>query len=215
MSATSGEAEHARGPWRQVPGSGDGVSSRAPARPTPFDLVRRGYDCAQVDAHLDALGGYLEHVEAYVDELAAAAVIDRERAGGAEQQLQAVLAELHAQRAAVPGEGSFGARAQRTLRLAERQADEIRARAVEEATSMLGQVRVAAEAALDELRLVLLARVDAEGRRLDAALTEHQHQVAAAMTAPRPRSVDAARDATAEDAVPGVQSNSSSAPAPR
>jgi hypothetical protein len=46
--------------------------------------VRRGYDCAQVDAHLDDVGGHLEHVEASVHELAAAAVVDRERANLAE-----------------------------------------------------------------------------------------------------------------------------------
>ena len=168
----------------------------------------RGYDCAQVDAHLDELGGYLDRVEAYVDELAAAAVVDRERVDLAEEQLRTVLTELHAQRAGEPGESSFGARAQRTLRLAERQADEIRARAVDEASIMLGQVRVAAQAALDELRRVLLARVDAEGRRLDAALIEHGHRVAAAMAAPRPRSVEAVRDAE-EGGVPRAQSNSS------
>jgi DivIVA domain-containing protein len=212
VSDTSGEADQGRGHSPQVPDSGHGVWSRAPARPTRFDRVRRGYDCAQVDAHLDELGGHLEQVEAYVIDLAAAAVVDRERADLAEEQLRTVLDELHALRAVVPGEDSFGARAQRTLRLAERQADEIRARAVEEASIVLGQVRVAAQAALDELRRALLARVDAEGRRLDAALTEHGHQVAASMAAPRARSVEAARDAAAEDGVPRVQSNSSSAP---
>jgi hypothetical protein len=129
--------------------------------------------------------------------------------------LRTVLIELHAQQAGEPGEGSFGARAQRTLRLADRQADELRARAVDEASMMLGQVRVAAQAALEELRRVLSARVDAEGRRLEAALTEHGHRVAASMAAPHPRSVEATRDAAAEDGVPRVQSNSSSAPAAR
>jgi hypothetical protein len=191
MSDTSGEAEQGRGPSQPVPDSGHRVMPRAPTRRARFDRVRRGYDCAQVEAHLDEFGGYLEHVEAHVAELAAAAVAERERAELAEEQLRTVLTELHAQRAAVPGEDSFGARAQRTLRLAERQADEIRARAVEEAAITLAQVRVAAQAMLEELRRVLLARVDAEGQRLDAALTEYGHQIAAAMAAPRPRSVDA------------------------
>src|SRR3954470_20384275 len=147
--------------------------SRPLAGPTRFDRVRRGYDCAQVDAHLDELGGYLEHVEAHIAELAAAAVAERERAELAEEQLRAVLTELDAQRKGLPGEGSFGARAQRTLRLAERQADEIRARAVEEAPITLAQVRVGVQTALEEMRRVLLGRVDAEGRRLDAVLIEY------------------------------------------
>ena len=125
----------------------------------------------------------------------------------AEEQLRAVLAELHAQRAGEPGDSSFGARAHRTLRLAERQADEIRARAVEEAAITLAQVRVGAQAALEELRRVLLGRVDAEGRRLDAALIEHGHRVAAAMAAPRPRSVEAVRDSE-DGGVPWARSNS-------
>jgi len=187
--------------------------SRAPTRPTRFDRVRRGYDCAQVDAHLDDLGGYLEHVESYIDDLVAAAVVAQERADLAEEQLRTVLAELHAQQDGERGGGSFGVRAQRTLRLAERQADDIRALAVDEATIMLGQVRVAAQAALDELRRVLLVSVDEEGRRLDAALIEHGHRAAAAMAAPRPRSVEAVRDVAAEEGVPRAQSNSSSAPA--
>ena len=84
--------------------------------------------------------------------------------------------------------GAVSGRAPRTLRLAEREADEIRARAVEEASIALTQVRVAAQAALDELRRLLLARVEAEGRRLDAHSPNTGIGSPAAMAAPRRRS---------------------------
>ncbi|WP_214408042.1 DivIVA domain-containing protein [Pseudonocardia lacus] len=155
---SGGPAEPAPAAVRSAPGP-------SPAQPAGdpdvrrFDTVLRGYDPAQVDAHLARLA----------EENAAlrrrAAEADRRRRT-AEQHAAAAEGEfrkLQARRKDAAPEESFGLRAEKLMRLAEQDVADLRAAAAKEASAVVEAARVAA----DELRKQ--AEAAAEAVRLRAA----------------------------------------------
>ncbi|MEN3298915.1 hypothetical protein [Pseudonocardia sp.] len=137
------------------------TAPRDPEDQPGFDVVRRGYDRAQVESHVQELRRRVvaaenarrmaeQHAAAAADELAVAR--DRSRA------------------AAVPAaQETFGVRAERVLRLAEREAAEIRARAAHEAAALLEEAhRAAGEAgAVAERERAAAQRAREDVRALD------------------------------------------------
>jgi cell division septum initiation protein DivIVA len=94
-------------------------------RPPQFDLVRRGYDRAQVDEQLDALRAALEQAQH-------AAQTAEHHAKMTETELREATEQLNAQRSERQ-ESSFGFRVEKIIRLAEEEAREIRNQAAADA----------------------------------------------------------------------------------
>jgi hypothetical protein len=148
-----------------------------------FDVVRRGYDRDQVDAQMRELRDRLANAEAARQ--------------GAEQHARATEKEMRA-RAQAQGEApmsqeSFGFRAEKILRLAEREAADVRNRAANEATALVEQARADAERHRHEVEQALIARsaeLDQEATQRNVALQEREQQAAATLAAARD---DAAR----------------------
>ncbi|GAA1329701.1 hypothetical protein [Pseudonocardia xinjiangensis] len=163
------------------------VQSAGSSSPSPggasFDVVRRGYDRDQVDAQMRELRDRLATAEAARQ--------------GAEQHARATEKEMRA-RAAAQGEApmsqeSFGFRAEKILRLAEREAADVRNRAANEATALVEQARADAERHRHEVEQALIARsaeLDQEATQRNVALQEREQQAAATLAAARD---DAAR----------------------
>ncbi|MCU1662829.1 MAG: hypothetical protein JWR58_2894 [Pseudonocardia sp.] len=165
---------------QNVQGSGSGSS---PGGAT-FDVVRRGYDRDQVDAQLRELRDRLATAEAARQ--------------GAEQHARAAEKEMRA-RAQAQGDApamsqeSFGFRAEKILRLAEREAADVRNRAANEATALVEQARADAERHRHEVEQALISRsaeLDQEATQRNVALQEREQQAAATLAAARD---DAAR----------------------
>lgn len=136
-----------------------------------FDIVMRGYDRRQVDERLRFLGA----------ELAAA-----EQALGASQERTAAvedeLARLRAQAGGREPNHSFGERVERILRLAEEEAEEVRARAADEAGATLHGARAEAERLVAEATGVAQQRQQESHRdlqRLTALREEIQSRLLA------------------------------------
>jgi cell division septum initiation protein DivIVA len=94
-------------------------------RPPQFDLVRRGYDRAQVDEQLDALRAALEQAQR-------AAQTAEHHANMTETELREATEQLNVQRDERQ-ESSFGFRVEKIIRLAEEEAREIRSQAANDA----------------------------------------------------------------------------------
>ncbi len=150
-----------------------------PRRPEPerphFDMVLRGYDRIEVDQYISRL---LEENAALRRELESGP-------RGAEPERPAVRDAPHHYDVDTPAEDSFGFRAEKLLRLAERESAEMRTRATRDAEAIEATARQRAEEQLraaereaDELR----ERVSAEaGRRAqqagqEAARVTHLHR---------------------------------------
>ncbi|MCH6164722.1 hypothetical protein [Pseudonocardia alaniniphila] len=148
-----------------------------------FDVVRRGYDRDQVDSQMRELRDRLASAEAARQ--------------GAEQHARATEKEMRARAAAQAdapmSQDSFGFRAEKILRLAEREAADVRNRAANEATALLEQARADAERHRHEVEQALIARsaeLDQEATQRNVALQEREQQAAATLAAARD---DAAR----------------------
>jgi hypothetical protein len=165
-------------PNTQSAGSGGAATGGA-----SFDVVRRGYDRDQVDGQLRELRDRLASAEAARQ--------------GAEQHARAVETEMRSRAAAQADapitQDSFGFRAEKILRLAEREATDVRNRAANEATALVEQARADAERHRHEVEQALIARsaeLDQEATQRNVALQEREQQAAATLAAARD---DAAR----------------------
>lgn len=157
----------------------------------PFAIVMRGYDRKQVDERLRFLGA----------ELAAA-----EHAVGAAQE-RAAAAEDELARTRAQGGGaksSFGERVERILRLAEKEAAEVRSRAQEEASSTLRQAQQEGQ------RLVAEATAVAQHHRQEAE--NDLQRLAAVREEVQARLQDTRR--ILDGHLPALQEAASGAPAP-
>src|SRR5919202_1853564 len=144
-----------------------------PMRST-FDIVRRGYDCAQVDYQLEALRADLQIALTDRDAAAAqAAELARalEAARGEIDDLRADLKRLAAPPTSVEG---MSERVVRMLRSAQREAAEI----TTAATTAAAATRADAEREADELR-TRYEQMIAEAQRRRAAMDdEHERAIA-------------------------------------
>jgi DivIVA domain-containing protein len=152
-----------------------------PERPH-FDMVLRGYDRIEVDEYIEKL---LEENAELRRELASAPAPAPARA--AEPERPAQREELSPQHYDVdtPAEDSFGFRAEKLLRLAEREAAEMRTRATRDAEGMEATARRRAE---EQLRAAereseqIRAQASAEAVKLkkqatqEAARVSHLHR---------------------------------------
>jgi DivIVA domain-containing protein len=167
-----------------------------------FDTVRRGYDRAQVDEHLDRLDADLRILTADRDAAVARAA---ELAKQVEnQRIQLINNERDMARlaAAPPSMEDMGDRLQRMLRLAQDEAAEIRARAETEASELM--VRAEADggvlrdryqkllaeldsrrAAMENEHRSLMERSKAEANKIVSEATERSRQAEAEATARR------------------------------
>ena len=129
-------------------------SSRPPLEPPQFDMVLRGYDRIEVDEYIAAL---LEENSALRRELDS-------RGSRPEPQAQPAAAAPSSQFYDVdtPAEDSFGFRAEKLLRLAERESAEMRTRATRDAEAVEAAARRRSE---EQLRA---AEKEAEGIRSSA-----------------------------------------------
>lgn len=163
-----------------------------------FASALRGYDRSQVDERLAEL---VERCRA-----------EGMRADGAEADLRAALNRVRElQEAAGSGAGAegggFGVRVERVLKLAEREAAELRAKATDEATALVEKARAEAEQHRHEAEQALIARatsLDQEAARRTAALDARERDIAEKVDTAREEAEtirhDAERDAAAERA---------------
>lgn len=156
-----------------------------------FDVVRRGYDCPQVEER--------------VQQLTASVAAERARVQQTEGELRDALARLREAEQAAPAtevEGGFGARVEKLLRLAEHEASEIRSKASKEATALLEQARADAESHRHEVEEALISRaasMDHDAARRTAALNEREQEITDNLAAAR-EEADTIRLAAERDA---------------
>jgi hypothetical protein len=152
-----------------------------------FEVVLRGYDRGAVDAALarrDAADADARAALADAERRLAAAVA---RAVAAEAQ----SADLRRAAAAEPppaADTGFGSRAEKILRLAEREASEARARAAAESAAVIDAARSAAEAHRHQVEEELIGRVsraEQTAAQLEAELVEREQQMARKLEADR------------------------------
>jgi hypothetical protein len=140
--------------------------------PPAFATVRKGYEPAAVDAHLALLTESLSALHA--------ALADSERRRAmAEQHAVAVEEEIRVVRSGVsPVDSGFGARAERMLRLAETEAEQIRATARRTAAEVTERAHSEAERHRHGVRQQLIAesaRAEEQAARRAAELRDREH----------------------------------------
>lgn len=184
VGSTAGELPVCFAPVEARPADG---SLAAPE----FGTVRRGYAPGQVDAYIEALAAR-----------ATAADTERCRADIAEDQLREALVELKQARSnrptpplgAEPAErpepaepsSGFGHRLERMLREAEREAEQERSAAVEQAAHILARARAEAEAHRRDVERSLSERTaakDDELRGREAEVAEREREIADRLSA--------------------------------
>lgn len=155
-------------------------------KPAQFDTAMRGYDRRQVDQHILALQGQVE--------------VQRRRVDAADERAVAAAGQL-AEFATESRQG-FGNRVESMLRMAAREAAEIRAVAAEDAGAIREQARGRADAHLRELAQSLnaeKAEVAQQAEQLRLSLYSHQaaitNEIAAAMKEAAEIRATAERDA--------------------
>jgi cell division septum initiation protein DivIVA len=166
----------------------DIVELRAPSSDL-FEVVWRGYDRDQVDAHIRDL---LEQLR-----------VARQRVDTAERGLHSVQKELvNAQQlAATEGSNSFGLRLEKMMRVAENEVAESRRNAAEDATAMMEKARAEAEAHRHDVEQQLINRatsLDQEAARRNSALQEREAEIAAELAAAKQRAEELRSDAEAD-----------------
>jgi hypothetical protein len=142
--------------------------------PPAFPTVRKGYEPAAVDAHVELLTESLSTLQA--------ALADSERRRAmAEQHAVAVEEEIRVVRAGVgPADSGFGARAERMLRLAETEAEQIRATAQRTAAEVTERALSEAERHRHDVRQQLIAesaRAEEQAARRAAELQDRENNL--------------------------------------
>jgi hypothetical protein len=142
--------------------------------PPDFPTVRRGYAPAAVDAHVELLAESLTALRV--------ALTDSERRRAmAEQHAVAVEEEIRVVRSGVsPTDTGFGARAERMLRLAETEAEQIRATAHRTAAEVTERALSEAERHRHDVRQQLIAesaRAEEQSARRAAELKDRENQL--------------------------------------
>ena len=160
---------------------------RPPGVHNTFDFVLRGHDRHQVDERISELVNQLaaatERIQAMIAQLAA----ERRRAEYAERRLQAVQSAPPASTAEDVEQG-FGYRAERLLRMAEAEANEIRGSAIKEAAEIVERARATAEQHRHEIEQNLILRattLDQQANEVAVALREREEEAAAELASAR------------------------------
>ena len=155
-----------------------------------FDTVLRGYDRRQVDERITALSEQVAKLEESNRVGAAKLAEHRWRAERAERELGEALSRLAANRDNTETDAGtgFGYRAERILRMAETEAGEVRAVAVQEAAELVAKARAEAEAHRHEIEQNLIMRataLDRQANEVAAALREREKEAADELTTAR------------------------------
>ena len=142
--------------------------------PPAFPTVRRGYEPAAVDARFALLA---ESVTA----LRAALADSERRRAMAEQHAVAVEEEIRVVRSGTnPADTGFGARAERMLRVAETEAEQVRATAHRTAVEVTERAQSAAERHRHDVRQQLIAeraRAEEQAARRAAELKDRENHL--------------------------------------
>jgi hypothetical protein len=155
--------------------------------PNEFDFVLRGYDRNQVDARVSELVNQLAAATERIQSTAAQLAVEQRRAEHAERQ-------LHSSRSTPPAataeevEHGFGYRAERLLRMAEAEANEIRGSAIKEAAEIVERARATAEQHRHEIEQNLILRattLDKQANEVAAALREREEAAASELASAR------------------------------
>lgn len=163
----------------------------APGSPDAFDTVLRGYNRLQVDSRIADLTEQIDALEADKQAMAAQLASMQRRADSAEQELAGALARLADSREKVvdpESAQSFGYRAERILRMAETEANDVRTAAIQEAAALLAKARADAEAHRHEIEQNLIMRattLDKQATEVAQAMRQREEEVAAELVAAR------------------------------
>jgi hypothetical protein len=166
---------------RGVPGP------RPPGLHNAFDFVLRGYDRNQVDARISELVTQLATATERIQSTAAQLAAEQRRAEHAERQLQALQSSTPAA-STEDAEHGFGYRAERLLRMAEAEANEIRGSAIKEAADIVERARATAEQHRHEIEQNLILRattLDQQANEVAAALREREEAAASELASAR------------------------------
>ena len=152
-----------------------------------FDFVLRGYDRNQVDARITELVTQLAAATERIQSTAAQLAAEQRRAEHAERQLHALQNMPPAARTD-DAERGFGYRAERLLRMAEAEANEIRGSAIKESAEIVERARASAEQHRHEIEQNLILRattLDQQANEVAAALREREEAAAAELASAR------------------------------
>jgi chromosome segregation ATPase len=139
-----------------------------------FDVVRRGYDCAQVDYQLEQLRADLQIAVADRDAGAAQAAELARTLEAAREEIDDLLAQLKRLAAPPTSVEGMSERVVRMLRTAQHEAAEITAKATTAATA----TRADAEREADELRARYEQMIAEAQRRRTVMEAEHERAIA-------------------------------------
>ncbi len=151
----------------------------------PFAKVRRGYEPAAVDAHLARLDESVAALRAALDESERRRTMAEQHAVAVEEEIRVVRSGMQAQ---PPSDTGFGARAERMLRLAESEAEQIRVAANRTAAEVTERALGDAERHRHEVRQRLIAesaRAEEHASRRAADLQERDDALRARLTGAR------------------------------
>jgi cell division septum initiation protein DivIVA len=145
-----------------------------PAQPerARFVTVMRGYDRVEVDEHLRVTERRVARQRADL----AASEDRRRRAEDHAATLEAEIADMRARLESASGDGGFGVRAEKLLRLAEQEASELRAAAGRDVAAMRQEARADAERHRHEVEQDLIARTASFDERATQRTTELQQR---------------------------------------
>lgn len=162
-------------PASAVPVSPAAWSDSDELPPLPFSTIRRGYDPPAVDAHVARMNESMAALRAALEESERRRAMAEQHAVAVEDEIRVVRSGMGAQRDTDTG---FGARAERLLRLAESEAEQIRAEANRMAAEVSERALADAERHRHEVRQRLIAesaRADEHASRRAAELQEREN----------------------------------------
>lgn len=171
--------------------AGPASTNNAPPMPEggaeqPFVTVLRGYERRQVDDYVARQRDQTATLRAQLVETQRQRRLATDHAEATEQENR----RLHATAAheAPPPQEGFGLRAEKLLRLAEREAAEVRARTSQESVALMEQTRGETETyrhAVEQSLIIRAAQLDQTAGRRAAELHEREQQIAAQLEATR------------------------------
>jgi cell division septum initiation protein DivIVA len=151
----------------------------------PFPTARRGYEPSAVDAHISRLDDSIAALRSALEESERRHAMAEQHAVAVEEEIRVVRSGMLAQPSPDAG---FGARAERLLRLAETEAEQIRTAANRAAAEVTERALGDAERHRHEVRQRLIAesaRAEEHANRRAAELKERESALAARLTGAR------------------------------
>jgi cell division septum initiation protein DivIVA len=172
-------------PASAVPASSVAWSSSDDISQPPFTTVRRGYEPSAVDAHVGHLEDSIEALRSALEESERRRAMAEQHAVAVEEEIRVVRSGMATQPSSDTG---FGARAERLLRLAETEAEQIRSTANRTAAEVTERALGDAERHRHEVRQRLItesARAEEYASRRSAELKEREGALSARLTGAR------------------------------